>query len=125
MQENPSGHAASALAALLVKFLPAAVGAGIMIAVDWPKTKKDAFVRIFCAFSMSYLFGDVVFDFLQTTSLFSFLDHARHGHRVAVDGLMGATGWSIASGAAVMLKKFRKKPFEVIGHFAQSGRDKP
>lgn len=123
MHENSTGHAAPAVVALLAKFLPAAVGAGIMIAVDWPKTRRDAFVRIFCAFSMSYLFGDVALDFLQSFSLFSFLDATKHGHRVAIEGLMGATGWSLASGGAVMLKRFRKKPFEAVGYFAQSGRD--
>jgi hypothetical protein len=123
MQENTTEHA-PVLAALLAKFLPAAVGAGVMIAVDWPKTRRDAFARIFCAFSMSYLFGDVAFDFLQSFNLFSFLDPIKHGHKTAVDGLMGATGWSLASGVAVMMRRFRKKPFDVLGQFAQSGRDK-
>lgn len=105
---------ASGLAVLLAKFFPAAVGAALMIAVDPPKTKRDLFARAFVAFAASYLFGDILFDFLQTFNLFAFLNDAKRSHHTAVDGFVGAVGWFIAGGAAVLLKRFRAKPMETI-----------
>ena len=115
MFEN-SNHAADAggLAVILSKLLPPAVGASIMIAVDMPTTKRDWFVRIFVAFASSWLFGEVFFDFLDSFSLLSFLDPTKRAHTTAVDGLLGAIGFSVASGVAVIFKKFRSKPMETV-----------
>lgn len=115
MQEQIN-HAADAggLAVLLAKFFPAAVGAALMVAVDPPKTKRDLFARAFVAFCASYLFGDILFDFLQTFNLFTFLNDAKRSHHTAVDGFVGAVGWFIAGGFAVMLKRFRTKPMQTI-----------
>lgn len=95
---------------LLAKFLPAGIGAALMVAVDPPKDKRELFARLFVAFAASYLFGDVVFDFLRTVGWFSFLDHAKRAHVVAVDGLVGAAGWSVLGGGSMLLKKFRTDP---------------
>lgn len=113
---DQTNHATEAggLAVIFSKLLPPAVGAAIMIAVDMPTTKRDWFVRIFVAFASSWLFGEVFFDFLDSFSWFSFLDPAKRAHTTAVDGLLGAIGFSVASGAAVMLKKFRTKPMETV-----------
>jgi hypothetical protein len=105
---------AGGAAVLLAKFFPAAVGAALMIAVDPPKTKRDLFARAFVAFCASYLFGDILFDFLQTFNLFAFLNDAKRSHHTAVDGFVGAVGWFVAGGAAVVLKRFRTKPMETI-----------
>lgn len=105
---------AGGIAVILAKFFPAAVGAALMIAVDPPKTKGQLFARAFVAFCASYLFGDILFDFLQTFNLFSFLNDAKRSHHTAVDGFVGAVGWFIAGGLAVVLKRFRTKPMETI-----------
>lgn len=81
-----------------------------MLLVEPPKTKRDWFVRLTTAFIFSYLFGEFVFDFLRSFSLFSFLDYAKHAHRSAVDGLVGASGFWVAGGLATWFKRFRKDP---------------
>ncbi len=113
---DQSNHAADAggLAVLLAKFFPAAVGAALMIAVDPPKTKRQLFARAFVAFCASYLFGDIFFDFLHSTSLFSFLNDAKRSHHTAVDGFVGAVGWFVAGGFAVLLKRWRTKPLKTM-----------
>lgn len=105
---------ASGVAVILAKFFPAAIGAAIMIAVDMPKTRRDWFARIFVAFAASWLFGEVFFDFLASFSWLSFLDATKRGHTTAIDGIVGAIGFSVASGAAVFLKRFRTKPMETV-----------
>lgn len=115
MQDQTSNITdASILALVLAKFLPPALGAAIMVAVDPPKTKSQLFARAFVAFAASWLFGDILFDFLQSTSMFSFLLDTKRAHHTAVDGAVGAVGWSVAGGFSVLLKRFRTKPMQTI-----------
>ena len=114
MQEANSPEAAGWIAAILYKFLPAGLGAAIMVAVDPPQSRKELFWRLFVAFACSYLFGDVVFDFLHSFHLFAFLDAHKRAHTVAVDSLMGATGWFIFGGLTVWLKKLKADPVATI-----------
>lgn len=118
MQDNLQTPEAQSIAATVataaLKFMPAAVGAAIMVLVDPPKTKKDLFIRAFCAFGCSYLFGDTLFDFLDSTTMFAFLDPAKHAHRVAVEGVVGACGFFVAGGAANWLKAFKRKPLDTV-----------
>jgi hypothetical protein len=117
-----SNHAneAGGMAVILAKFFPAAVGAALMIAVDPPKTKRDLFARAFVAFAASYLFGDLLFDFLHTFSMFAFLENGKRSHQTAVDGFVGAVGWFVAGGLAVMLKRFRTRPLETMDELIAS-----
>lgn len=114
MFDQTNSPEAGSLAFILAKFFPAAVGAALMIAVDTPKTKGQLFARAFVAFAASYLFGDVLFDFLQTLNLFAFLNDAKRAHHTAIDGFVGAVGWFVAGGLAVLLKRFRTKPLKTI-----------
>src|SRR5574340_1502333 len=103
------------IAALLAKFLPAALGAAIMCAFDMPKSKREFFWRAFVALASSYLFGDVVFDWLDSTALFSFLDPFNRKHHSAVDGLIGAFGFLVMNLAASVLKRYRDNPASLEG----------
>ena len=116
MQDQTNNIAEAGLLALVLsKFLPPAIGAGIMVAVDPPKTKRDLFARAFVAFAASWLFGETLFDFLDNNvAIFAFLDHAKKSHVTAIDGALGAVGWFIAGGVAVLLKRFRTKPMKTI-----------
>lgn len=105
---EPTSSAGAGL--LLVKLLPAGVGAALMVAVDPPKNKRELFARLFAAFASSYLFGDTIFDLLHSLSLFSFLDHGVRAHAVAVDGVVGALGWFVLGGVSMMAKRFRTDP---------------
>lgn len=111
---EPTSGAAGALGALLYKFLPAGIGAAIMICVDPPKSKGELFARAFVAFAMSYLFGDIAFEIAKGISLLHFLDAAKPAHWNAVAGVVGAVGWFVAGGCSVLLKKFRRKPLETV-----------
>jgi hypothetical protein len=107
-----STEAAGWISVVLAKFLPAAIGAAIMVVVDMPKSRRDGFARFFVAFAASYLFGDVLFDFLQSTAALSFLKPGRH--QTAVDGFVGAVGYFVASGVAVWLRGFKRSPLESL-----------
>lgn len=109
-----SDPASAVAGGLLAKLLPAGIGAALMVAVDPPDSKTELFARVFVAFAASYLFGDAMFDFLQSFSLFSFMDHAKRAHSVAVDGIVGAMGWFVLGGASMMLKKFRNDPVKTV-----------
>lgn len=113
------------LTAILMKFLPPGLGAGIMIMVDPPKSKRDLFALAFVAYASSYLFGGALFDFLQTTAWFSFLDDAKRAHHTAVDGVIGAFGWFIAGGIAKVLKSFKKNPLKTVKDVRDTIREKP
>jgi hypothetical protein len=108
---DPTSGAAGAI---FVKLLPAGIGAALMVAVDPPKDRRELFARAFVAFACSYLFGDTLFDFLDSTSWFAFLDGAKRHHHVAVDGFVGAVGWAAAGGLAMWLKKFRGDPAAAV-----------
>jgi hypothetical protein len=95
---------------ILAKLAPAGVGALIMVLVDPPANKRELFFRVFVAFAASYLLGDVVFDMLHSTAAFAFLDHSKRAHTVAIDGLVGALGWSFFAGVLAWLRRFRTDP---------------
>lgn len=114
MNEHIPAEAAGGLAALLAKLAPPGIGAAIMILVDPPESKREVFARAFVAFACSYLFGDTLFDFLQTTGTFHFLDAAKRAHHVAVDGGIGALGWAFTGGIAMLMRKWKADPLAVI-----------
>lgn len=125
MQEHLTTHEPSTLAAapaFLLNLLPAGVGAAIMVGVDMPKTKTEGFWRFFVAFGCSYLFGETLFDFLDTTSLFGFLDAAKHHHRTAVDGFVGASGYFVAGGVGVWLRGFKRSPLQAVRELRKAVR---
>lgn len=109
-----SDPATAGAAGILAKLLPAGIGAALMVAVDPPADKRELFARLFVAFAFSYLFGDVAFDFAKSFALFAFLDASKRMHNVAVDGFMGAVGWSVLGGVSMWLKKFRANPVQAV-----------
>jgi hypothetical protein len=109
-----SPEAASWIAAILYKLLPAAVGAAIMVAVSLPQTKAEWFKRIFVALACSLIFCDFTFDLLKSFALFAFLDHGKKAHVSAVAGLIGASAWFVMGGAAMWLKRFRADPMAAV-----------
>lgn len=114
MQEaSNNAPEAAGLLVLLAKFLPAGIGAALIIAVDTPKTLRELFARVFVAFACSYLFGEAIFDFLDSTAMFGFLDWSKRGHHTAVDGLVGAFGWFVVGGLTGIARRFKRQPFKV------------
>jgi hypothetical protein len=111
MSEPASSTAAGAI---LVKLLPAGVGAALMVAVDPPESKRELFARLFVAFTCSILFGEVVFDLLHSLAWFAFLDAHRRAHLAAVDALCGALGWFVLGGLSTWLKRFRADPVQAV-----------
>jgi hypothetical protein len=109
----------SALLAALSKFCPPALGALLMILVDMPKTRREYFFRFASAFIVSILFGEALFDFLDSTSWFAFLDSAKRSHQSAVDGLAGAFGYFLVGGAAQFLHRFRANPTAAIAELKE------
>lgn len=99
---------------LLAKLLPAGIGAALMIAVDTPQTKREWFVRIFVAFACSFTFYGFTFDLLKSLSWFAFLDRANEDHQFAIRALLGACGWFLLGGAAMVLKRFRADPAAAV-----------
>lgn len=98
------------LAALLYKFLPAGLGAAIMIAVEPPKTRRELFWRLVAAFVCSAMFGELAMDALRSFSLFAFVDAGKRSHQAAVDFIVGGSGWFVLGGAGVLLRKWRSDP---------------
>lgn len=114
MQDLSNTETAGWIAALLYKLLPAGIGAGIMIAVQLPETKREWFLRIFVALACSALLCDFVFDMLHSFSLFAFLDDSKKSHVSAVAGLVGALSWFVMGGVGMWLKKFRADPVAAV-----------
>lgn len=110
MQELQHSPDAGWLAAVLYKFLPGALGAAVMVLVDTPTTRRDLFIRLFVAFVASVMLGDVVFDFLRSTSWFSFLDPSKRPHTAAIDFLTGGLGWFVIGGGVMLAKRWRENP---------------
>lgn len=108
LQQSP--EAASWFAAILYKFLPATLGAALMIVIEPPKTRKELFWRLVAAFICSAIFGEVVMDALKSFSFFAFLDPAKRSHQAAVDFVVGGGGWFILGGGGVLLRKFKGDP---------------
>lgn len=104
--------AVETLSAGILKLLPAGLGAAIMVAVDPPKTRTEMLARAFVAFAFSHLFGDVAAT-LAANYIPGF-DGLTDGHRRALDGALGALGWSVCGGVAVIAKRFRRDPFRTV-----------
>jgi hypothetical protein len=113
MQELPhSTEAAGWLAAVLYKFLPAGLGALLMVAVEPPKTRKELFWRLVAAFVCSAMLGEFVMDFLDSLAWLSFLDPTKRSHQAAVDFIVGGSGWFLLGGAGVLLRRFKRAPLD-------------
>lgn len=111
---DPAIETASWLALLLAKFLPASLGALLMIAVRPPPTRRELFTRVFVALTVSFLFTDFAFDFLHSFSWFAFLNEAKKSHVAAVAGFLGSVGWFIVGGVGVWLDRFRGNPVGAV-----------
>jgi hypothetical protein len=99
---------------LLVKLLPAGIGALLIAAVDIPGTKRELFLRVFVAMGSSILLGDVAMDWLHSLQSFAWLDPHKHTHIAAINGIVGGLAWFVLGGATVLLKKFRADPTETL-----------
>lgn len=114
MSDPASSAAAGGILAALTKLLPAAVGATVMAMVDHPKDRREFILRVLVAFAVGYYLRGPAIDFLHSFSLFSWVDKADDDHKHAVSFLLGACGWSVIGGAAMLLKKFRADPLAVV-----------
>jgi hypothetical protein len=102
------------LAPYFWKFVPAPLGAVVMIAVDMPKTRSELFWRLVVSFVFSVMLGEAVFDFLDSFALLAFLDSAKRSHVAAVDFLVGGSGWFVLGAGAMWLRKLRADPMAAI-----------
>lgn len=114
MQDQINPEAAGWLAALLYKFLPASLGAALMIVIEPPKTRKELFWRLVAAFVCSAIFGEFAMDLLKSFSLFVFLDPLKRSHQAAIDFIVGGSGWFLLGGGGVLLRRFKGDPLPVI-----------
>lgn len=110
MQELQSHETAGWFTAVLYKFLPAGLGALIMIAVEPPKTRCELFWRLVAAFICSAMLGELTMDLLKSFSLFAFLDPLKRSHQAAVDFIVGGSGWFLLGGGGVLLRRLRADP---------------
>jgi hypothetical protein len=111
MQELQSSPETPAwLVAILYKFLPAGLGAAIMIAVEPPKTRRELFWRVVASFICSAIFGELAMDWAHSLSLLSFLEPAKRSHQAAVDFIVGGSGWFVLGGGGVLLRRFKADP---------------
>lgn len=115
-EDNVNESAATSVVAggMVAKLLPAGIGAVLIAIVDPPQNKKEMFLRVLVAFVSSYLFSHIALDFAHQFSLFSFLDWSKDEHRVAVESLVGASGWFVLGAAAMLLKRFRADPIAAV-----------
>jgi hypothetical protein len=89
---QPSPETAGWLVAALYKFLPASLGAAIMIVIEPPKTRRELFWRLMAAFICSAMFGELAMDWLHSLSFLGFLDPHKRAHQAAVDFVVGGSG---------------------------------
>lgn len=123
MENHMAAETGTFAAGLAAKLWPAAVGAAIMVAVGPAQiTRREMFLRAFVALSMSYLFSDVVAAYVTAYGP-AWFDIARH--RTALDGLIGAFGWSAAGAAAVLAQRFRRRPLETAREIRNVLEDQP
>ena len=97
------------------KFLPAPLGAVVMVLFDMPKTRKELFIRLTVAYLTGNIMGGFVFDLLHSFSLFSFLDLANRRHVGAVEFLTAGCGWTALSMFATYQRKLREAPPPIPG----------
>jgi hypothetical protein len=95
-----------------LKLLPAGLGAAIMVAVDPPRTRSETLARAFVAFAFSHLFGDVAA--ALAAAYVPHFDAASAGHVRALNGALGALGWFVCGGVAVIAKRFRRDPVKTV-----------
>lgn len=121
MKDNIMSEPASSAAAGIAvsKLLPAGIGAAIMIAVDMPKTRGELFARVFVAFAFSHLFGDAA---LALLGHYAPGVAALHGVGRAVDGTLGALGFFVAGGVAVLAKRFKRQPLQTASKIRRAVR---
>lgn len=105
---------AIAASGLLVKLIPAGVGAAIMACVDHPKDRREFFARVLVAFAFGYYLRASTIDFLHSFSLFAWLDRTNDDHKMTIAFLLGAVGWSVLGALAMLLKRFRNDPIKTI-----------
>jgi hypothetical protein len=120
LQQYP--EAASWLASISTffwKFCPAPLGALVMVIFDTPKTRRELFIRLTVAFLFGSMFGDVMFDFLDSFKWLEFLDKTNRRHFGAVEFFTAGCGWSLLSAWATLQRKLRENPEAVI----QQARD--
>lgn len=112
---EPASGAVAGIA--LAKLLPAGLGAALMVAVDMPKTRGELFARFFVAFACSHLFGDVTLAILQ--------QWVPHLTGRAVDGGLGALGYFLAGGIAVLAKRFKRQPLVTADKIRRAMKGEP
>jgi hypothetical protein len=124
MKGHPMSEPASSAAAgiALSKLLPAGIGAAIMIAVDMPKTRGELFARLFVAFAFSHLFGDAALALLGHYAP-GLADLKGVGR--ALDGTLGALGFFVAGGVAVLAKRFKKQPLQTADKIRRALKGEP
>jgi hypothetical protein len=96
------------------KFMPAPLGALLMIVFDMPETRRQAFTRFSVSFLVSIIVGPVLFDFLHSFSLFSFLDRHNERHMGFVMFIAAGFGWTFLALLATYNRKARENPGAVI-----------
>lgn len=105
---------AALLSSLFWKYMPAPLGALVMVLFDMPKTRKELFLRLVASYIASIFLGDVAFDLLHSFSLLSFLDAGNRKHYAAVEFLIGGCGWSMLAIFATLQRKFRDDPAAAV-----------
>lgn len=109
-----SESASIAASGLLAKLFPPALAAFIVALVDPPQNKRELFLRVLVGLVFSYQFSHVGMDFLHQFSLFTFLDWNRDDHRVAIESVLGASGWFVVGAATMLFKKFQADPIGTV-----------
>lgn len=97
------------------KFMPAPLGAVVMVVFDPPKTRRELFVRLTVAYFTGNMLSGFTFDFLDSFALFSFLDAANRRHVGAVEFFTAGCGWTVLSMWATYQRRLREKPPELPG----------
>jgi hypothetical protein len=105
----------AAASAFFWKFMPAPMGAVVMVLFDTPKTRKELFIRLTVAYLFGVMFGEVFFAFLKSFGLFSFLDIANRRHYGAVEFFTAGCGWSLLAAWATLQRRLRADPEAALG----------
>lgn len=100
------------LVALFWKFMPAPLGALVMISVKMPKSRGELFWRLMVACIASMMLGELVFDFLHSLSWLAFLNASKRSHTAGVDFIVGASGWFVVGAVGWWLDRLRGNPLQ-------------
>lgn len=98
------------LTAFFWKFMPAPLGALVMVLFDMPKTRMELFKRLAVSYLVGNMFADVVFDLLHSFSLFSFLEATNRRHMGAVEFFTASLGWTVLAMWATWQRTARQDP---------------